>query len=474
MKEVISMLLPSYSEARKRTKSNSIKEFYMMDPLFSKIGNGRKYYIKTYGCQMNEHDTENIKAILDDLGFVECNDYLNADLVLLNTCSIRENAHNKAFGMLGRLKHVKQLNKSLIVGLCGCMAQEEVVVEEIMKKYKWIDFVFGTHNIHRLPYILNDLLVSGKQKIEVYSKEGNIVEGMPVKRENKYKAYVNIMYGCDKFCTYCIVPYTRGKQRSRCKDDIINEIIDLLENGYQEVTLLGQNVNAYGKDFSFSYNLENLLEDVAKTGIPRIRFMTSHPWDFTDGMINVIKKYDNIMPSIHLPVQSGSSKILKLMGRRYTKEDYLILFNKLKCIPNVSISTDIIVGFPSETDDDFNETLNLVDYCKFDNAFTFIFSPRVGTPAAKLKDITSLEEKERRLHILNEKVNTYFLENNKKMIGKKLKVLVDGVSDKENMLYGYTETNKLINFIGNLNLIGKIVEVEVTDAKTWSLDGKIV
>ena len=461
------MLLPNYAEARKRTKNNATKEFYNRNSEFCNLGLGKKYFVKTYGCQMNEHDTENIKAILDDLGFTETDNYTNADLVLLNTCSIRENAHNKAFGMLGRLKHIKQLNHNLIVGLCGCMAQEEVVIDEILKKYKWVDFIFGTHNIHRLPYILNDFLSVGKQRIEVYSREGNIVEGIPVKRENKFKAYVNIMYGCDKFCTYCIVPYTRGKQRSRIKDDIINEINDLIKNGYQEVTLLGQNVNAYGKDFSYDYNLENLLEDVAKTGIPRIRFMTSHPWDFTDGMLNVIKKYKNIMPSIHLPVQSGSSKILKLMGRRYTKEEYIKLFDKIKKIPNVSVSTDIIVGFP-------NETIDLVNYCKFDNAFTFIFSPRIGTPASKLEDLTTLEEKEKRLYILNEIVNKYFLENNQKMIGKIVKVLVDGISDKKGMLCGYTETNKLINFIGDEALIGKIVEVQVTDAKTWSLDGKLI
>lgn len=467
------MKLPDYKEARKRTNSIVEKENYEIDLSICNIGLGKKYFVKTYGCQMNEHDTENIKAMLEQLGFSEIDDYLKADLVLLNTCSIRENAHNKAFGMLGRLKHLKEEKKDLIVGLCGCMAQEEKVVEEIMHKYKWVNFVFGTHNIHRLPYILNESFNNKKQEIEVYSKEGNIVEGMPAKRANKYKAYVNIMYGCDKFCTYCIVPYTRGKQRSREKDDIIKEVKELKEAGYQEVTLLGQNVNAYGKDFSYKYNLENLLEDVSKTNIPRIRFMTSHPWDFTDGMIEVIKKYPNIMPAIHLPVQSGSSKILKLMGRKYTKEEYIELFDKLKTIPNVSISTDIIVGFPNESEEDFKETLDLVNYCKYDNAFTFIFSPRVGTPAAKLEDKVTLEEKEQRLYLLNETVNKYFLENNKKLLGQKVKVLVEGTSEKEGMLCGYTETNKLINFVGEDTLIGKIIEVEVTDAKTWSLDGKV-
>ena len=406
------------------------------------------------------------------MSFKEASDYEKADLVILNTCSIRENAHNKTFGMLGRLKHLKEENKNLVVGLCGCMAQEEKVVKDIMSKYKWVNFVFGTHNIHRLPFILSESFDTKKQEIEVYSKEGNIVEGIPVKRENKYKAYVNIMYGCDKFCTYCIVPYTRGKQRSRDKDDILKEINELVKEGYQEVTLLGQNVNAYGKDFDYDYNLENLLEDVSKTNIPRVRFMTSHPWDFTDGMLEVIKKYPNIMPAIHLPVQSGSSRILKLMGRKYTKEEYITLFDKIKKIPNVSVSTDIIVGFPNETEEDFNETLDLVNYCKYDNAYTFIFSPRENTPAAKMKDDVPLKVKEERLARLNETVNKYFLENNKKLVGKTVKVLLEGESEKKGMLFGYTDTNKLINVEADSNLIGKIIDVEVVEAKTWSLDGK--
>lgn len=466
------MLLPNYKEAQKRTKSEVKKEFYDISDSFKLLGLGKTYYVKTYGCQMNEHDSENIKAMLEQMSFKEASDYEKADLVILNTCSIRENAHNKTFGMLGRLKHLKEENKNLVVGLCGCMAQEEKVVKDIMSKYKWVNFVFGTHNIHRLPFILSESFDTKKQEIEVYSKEGNIVEGIPVKRENKYKAYVNIMYGCDKFCTYCIVPYTRGKQRSRDKDDILKEINELVKEGYQEVTLLGQNVNAYGKDFDYDYNLENLLEDVSKTNIPRVRFMTSHPWDFTDGMLEVIKKYPNIMPAIHLPVQSGSSRILKLMGRKYAKEEYITLFDKIKKIPNVSVSTDIIVGFPNETEEDFNETLDLVNYCKYDNAYTFIFSPRENTPAAKMKDDVPLKVKEERLARLNETVNKYFLENNKKLVGKTVKVLLEGESEKKGMLFGYTDTNKLINVEADSNLIGKIIDVEVVEAKTWSLDGK--
>ena len=298
------MILPDYSEAKKRGKEVVNKELYKIDDSLKNIGKNKTYFIKTYGCQMNEHDTENIKAMLEELSFTEVDDYEKADLVILNTCSIRENAHNKAFGMLGRLKHLKDDKKNLIIGLCGCMAQEVGVVDEILAKHKYVNFVFGTHNIHRLPFLINENMKTSKQTIEVYSKEGNIVEGMPVKRENKFKAYVNIIYGCDKFCTYCIVPYTRGKQRSRKKEDIIEEVKSLKEKGYKEVTLLGQNVNAYGKDIYDDYNLANLLSDVSDTGIERIRFVTSHPWDFTEEMVDIIASRDNIMPYIHLPLQS--------------------------------------------------------------------------------------------------------------------------------------------------------------------------
>ena len=467
------MNLPNYVDAKKRNNKDYKTVNYEVPSEYLNSFSGKTYYLKTYGCQMNEHDSENIAAMIESLGFKRIDDYEDADLVLLNTCSIRENAHNKAFGMLGRLKHIKETkNPSLIIGLCGCMAQEAGVVEEILKDYRFVNFVFGTHNLHELPSILTKAYETGSQTIEVYSKEGDLVEDMPVKRTNSYKAYVNIIYGCDKFCTYCIVPYTRGKQRSRKKEDILKEVRELVDDGYKEVTLLGQNVNAYGKDLYDDYGLGELLEDVSKTNIPRVRFMTSHPWDFTDRMIDVIAKYPNIMPSIHLPIQSGSSRILKLMGRRYTKEEYLELFDKIKSkIPGVMVSTDIIVGFPGEEDEDFKETLEIAEYCKYDNAFTFIFSKRENTPACKLKDNTSLSEKEERLQRLNEVVNHYFLENNKKLVGKTVEVLVEGISSKKNMYYGYSDTNKLINFTGDDLKIGDIVPVEIDSAKTWSLDG---
>ena len=468
------MNLPDYKEARSRTKKEYKRVEFIQDKVFSDKYKGKTFYLKTYGCQMNEHDSENIAALLVSLGFTRVDDYLDADLVLLNTCSIRENAHNKAFGMLGRLKHLKNEKHDLIIGLCGCMAQEASVVEEILRDYKFVNFVFGTHNLYQLPSILDKAIEENKQQIEVFSREGDLVEGLPVIRTNSYKAYVNIIYGCDKFCTYCIVPYTRGCERSRKHEDIIEEVKSLINEGYKEITLLGQNVNAYGKDLYDDYNLGDLLEEIALLDIPRVRFMTSHPWDFTDKMIEVIGKYSNIMPSVHLPVQSGSSRILKLMGRRYTKESYLELFHKIKnTVLGVSISTDIIVGFPGESEEDFLDTMQLVEECKFDNAFTFIFSKREGTPACKLEDNTSIEEKEERLQRLNSVVNKYFLENNKKLEGKVLKVLVEGISDKKNMYYGYSETNKLINFSSDKELlIGDIVEVEITSAKTWSLDGK--
>ncbi len=468
------MNLPNYKEARKREK-NYKRISYILDKDYIGKYSRKTYFLKTYGCQMNEHDSENIKALLEKMGFIEIEDYEHADLILLNTCSIRENAHNKAFGMLGRLKHLKEKRKDLIVGLCGCMAQEEGVIDQIMKKYKFVNFVFGTHNINHLPEIVDKAIIKNKQEIEVFSKEGDLIENMPVRRANSYKAYVNIIYGCDKFCTYCIVPFTRGGERSRRKEDILKEIDSLVKDGYQEVTLLGQNVNAYGKDLYDDYGLGDLLEDVSKTNIPRIRFTTSHPWDFTDKMIDIIAKYDNIMPSIHLPLQSGSSKILKLMGRRYTKESYLELFNKMKeKIPNVAISTDIIVGFPGETEEDFLETLEVVEHCKYDNAFTFIYSKRENTAAAKLKDEISQSEKENRLQRLNNIVNKYFLEKNKKLVGCTVEVLTEGKSPKkENLYYGYTKTNKLVNFDGQNIKEGELVSVKITDAKTWSLDGKV-
>ena len=467
--------MPQKEKARIRTNNKVETKNYKIPERLKKIGIGKTYFIKTYGCQMNVHDSENIKAILEDMGYKESETFEKADLILLNTCAIRENAHNKVFGMIGRIKHLKEERPDIIAGICGCMAQEEGVVDEILSKYKFLDIVFGTHNIHELPLVLEKHLKNRKLEVEVYSCEGDIIEDMPVKRDSKYKAWVNIMYGCDKFCTYCIVPYTRGKQRSRNPKDIIKEIEELKKEGYKEVTLLGQNVNAYGKDLDIDYDMTNLLEDVASTNIDRIRFVTSHPWDFTDKMIETISKHENIMPYIHLPLQSGSNRILKLMGRRYTKESYLKLFNKIKnTIKNVSITTDIIVGFPGETEEEFEDTIDVVNKCKFDSAFTFIFSPREGTPASKMEDNIPFNEKEERLYRLSKLINKYSKEANEKYLNKKVLVLLEGESSKKGSLMGYTDTMKLVNVKGKKDLIGEIVNVKITDVKSFSMDGEII
>lgn len=466
------MHLPDLKEARKRT--NQIVLEKTQEYAFPNCFQGKKYFLRTYGCQMNMHDSEEIRKYLELLGYTETTILEESDIVVLNTCAIRENAHDKVFGYLGRCKHLKREKPELLIAIGGCMSQEEGVVREIKTKHPYVDIVFGTHNIHELPHMI--LNAKQCQEIEVYSIEGDVYEGIEYSRDSKITAWVNIMYGCDKFCTYCIVPYTRGKQRSRRLENIVREVEDLKKAGYKEVTLLGQNVNAYGKDLEYGYDFKDLLESVANTHMERVRFVTSHPWDFTDGMIDVISKYENIMPYIHLPLQSGSDAILKKMGRRYTKSEYIALFQKIKeRIPSVSITTDIIVGFPNETEEDFLETLDVVDTCKFDSAFTFIYSPREGTPASLIEDFISMEEKENRLQRLNALVNRYSLENNKQLEGKVVPVLILGENEKDkNKIYGYTDTMKLININGSEDLIGKIVDVEIVSAKSFSLDGNVI
>ncbi len=467
------MKLPNMLDAKKRDKNKEVINYKYENVKIDKTLVGKKYFVRTYGCQMNEHDGERIKGILSNQGLIETEEMKEADLIILNTCAIRENAHDKVFGFMGLIKKMKEDRPDLLVGICGCMAQEESVVDVIMSKYKYVDFVFGTHNIDNMINVINERVKSNKQNIEVYSINGNVCEDMPVRRDSKYTAWVDIIYGCDKFCTYCIVPYTRGTQRSRKREDIISEVEKLKEEGYKEVTLLGQNVNAYGKDLYSDYTLANLLRDVSKTNIDRIRFVTSHPWDFTEDMINAISECDNVMPYVHLPIQSGSNRILKLMGRRYTKEEYLTLYNKIReKVKGVSITTDIIVGFPSESEEDFEETLDIVNTCKFDGAYTFIFSPREGTPASKLEDNTPISVKEERLQRLNKLVNQYSNLSNKNEVGKIHKCLVLGLSEKDDSKYmGYTENMKLVNIESEEDIIGKIVDVEIETAKSFSLDG---
>ena len=470
------MNLPNIKEARKRTKDKVEVSYdrYQIPDSIKNVGKDKKYTLLTYGCQMNVHDSENIAGIMEEMGYTKEEDMTKSDVIILNTCAIRENAHNKVVGILGRIKKLKEEREDLITIIGGCMPQEEKISNMLKEKYKWVDIVLGTHNIYDLPKLLEEVFNERKQNIEVYSIEGEIIEGLPVKRDSKYKAWVNIQYGCDKFCSYCIVPYTRGKQRSRLPIDILKEVKELKEKGYKEITLLGQNVNAYGKDLDIGYTMANLLEDTSKIGIERIRFVTSHPWDFTDEMIDIIAKYDNIMPYIHLPIQSGSNNILKKMNRRYTIEEYKELYYKIKNkIPGVSITTDIIVGFPNETKEDFEETLKVYNELKYDLAYTFIYSKREGTPASTMEDSISLEEKEKRLQRLNEVVNKYAKEANLKYLNKVVPVLIEGPSDKNNKLMGYTDTMKLVNIEADPSYIGKIVDVLITDVKTWSMEGVI-
>ncbi|WNF24556.1 tRNA (N6-isopentenyl adenosine(37)-C2)-methylthiotransferase MiaB [Mesobacillus jeotgali] len=469
---------PSLKDAKKRGKEEVKyhKDFDIPEE-FIGMGQGRKFYIRTYGCQMNEHDTEVMAGIFLGLGYEPTDSVEDANVILLNTCAIRENAENKVFGELGHLKHLKREKPDLLLGVCGCMSQEESVVNKILKTYNQVDMIFGTHNIHRLPNILQEAYMSKEMVVEVWSKEGDVIENLPKVRKGNIKAWVNIMYGCDKFCTYCIVPYTRGKERSRRPEDIIQEVRQLAAQGYQEITLLGQNVNAYGKDFTdIEYGLGDLMDEMRKIDIPRVRFTTSHPRDFDDHLIEVLAKGGNLMDHIHLPVQSGSTDVLKIMARKYTREQYLELVRKIKAaIPNVTLTTDIIVGYPNETDEQFEETMSLVREVGYESAYTFIYSPREGTPAAKMQDNVPMEVKKERLQRLNALVNEQSAQSMKKYQDQIVEVLVEGESkNNPDVLAGYTSKLKLVNFVGPKSAIGKIVKVKITDAKTWSLNGEMV
>ena len=467
------MNIPNLAVAADRKKVLVREEKLEMD--IKPIYKGKKYFLRTYGCQMNVHDSEEIKYYLESLGYEAVDELELADIVVLNTCAIRENAKDKVFGYLGRCKHLKKEKPDLIIAVAGCLMQKPNEIEEIHNRHKYIDIIIGTHNLNELPNLIEEANNKKIQNIEVYSNSDVVFENVKYNRDSKVSAWINIIYGCDKFCTYCIVPFTRGRERSRKMEEVLEEVRDLKEQGYIEVTLLGQNVNAYGKDLNLGYDFATLLEEVAKIGIPRIRFVTSHPWNFTDKMVDVIAKYDNVMPYVHLPIQSGSDDILRKMNRKYTIDEYKKLFDQIKSkVKNVAITTDIIVGFPNETDEDFEKTLDIVNYCKFDGAYTFIFSPREGTAAARMEDKVSMEVKEKRLQELNNLVNKYSLESNQKLVGKVVDVLVNGISEKDSSkVYGYTETMKLVNIVGGNDLIGKIVPVKITDAKSFSLDGEI-
>ncbi|KNZ40785.1 tRNA (N6-isopentenyl adenosine(37)-C2)-methylthiotransferase MiaB [Acetobacterium bakii] len=432
------------------------------------------YCIRTFGCQMNENDSEKLSGLLKAMGYTYEEDVYKAGLVILNTCSIRENADVRVFGNIGEFKTIKKTNPDLILAVCGCMMQQREIVEKIVKTYKQVDLVFGTHNLHLFPEMLNNYLVNGKRMVEVLTDSNTIIEDLPVDHRYPFKAFITIMNGCNNFCTYCIVPYTRGREVSRQPEKIIAEAKALAADGCVEITLLGQNVNSYGNDLGDNINFAILLRElntIEKLG--RIRFMTSHPKDLTDDVIDAIADCDKVCKYIHLPIQSGSTRILKAMNRKYTQADVIDRVAKIReKIPGIAITTDIIVGFPGETEEDFEETLKVIKICEFDSAFTFLYSIRTGTPAATMKDQIPEEIKHERLNRSLEILHEQSLGINQTYQDQLVTVLAEEPSrNKANRLTGRTETGKLVNFAGDPEDIGKIVLVKITDTKTFSLDG---
>ena len=442
-----------------------------------------KYYIETWGCQMNEEDSEKLSGMLKRLGYTRTEEKNEAGIILYNTCCVRENAENKVFGNLGQLKKLKEKNPDLIIGICGCMMQQEGMADKILKQFPYVNIIFGTHNAYKFPEYLNRVRTEGVQIKEIFNKEEEIVEGLPIDRQSDVKAFVTIMYGCNNFCTYCIVPFVRGRERSRKPEDIINEIKELVANGTKEVTLLGQNVDSYGKTLEEEDKMTfaELLRAVNEIdGLERIRFMTSHPKDISDEVIYAMRDCDKVCEFLHLPVQCGSTKLLKKMNRHYSKEDYLRIVEKAKAeVPNIAFSTDIMVGFPGETEEDVEDTLDVIRQVRYDNAFTFIYSKRTGTPAAKMEDQIPEDIKHKRFNRVLELVNEISKENNTTHQDEVVEILVEGKSKTDDTKFtGRTRQNKLVNFSvkdPNADLIGKLVNVKITEAAlSFSLNGEMV
>ena len=435
----------------------------------------KKYHLITYGCQMNLHETEKIAGILTDFGYENTETESDADIIVFNTCCIRENAEQKAEGNIGALKSLKKNNKNLIIAVGGCMTQQRDYAEKLFNEFPFIDIIFGTHNLEKFRDLLEKRLSGQKRIIDVWDKEGDIIEGTPKTRTSYPNAWVNIMYGCNNFCSYCIVPYVRGRERSRKPEFIIKECEELIKKGYKEITLLGQNVNSYGKDLGYT-DFADLLEKVAKIdGKFRLRFMTNHPKDFSYKLVDVIKNNSKICRQIHLPVQAGSNRILKLMNRKYTREDYLEKISYLRnSIPEIAITTDIMVGFPTETEEDFLDTFDLMKRVRYSGAFTFIYSPRVGTPAAKMEGQVDPETSKHRIMKLIDEQNSENRRKSKEYIGKTIEILCEGYDEKKDKLLGRDEFGRMAYFSGNKSLIGEFVNVKIYKTGGISLLGEIV
>ena len=447
---------------------NNNEQFFIMN------GRRKTYHILTYGCQMNEHDSEKISGMLTSIGYVESDDDKKADLVIFNTCLIRENAELKVFGKLGEVKGLKRDNPDMLVAVCGCMMQNQETREKVLKKFSFVDIIFGTNTIHELPVLIYNSEINKRKSVDIVDNSELIFEDMPKQRKFKYKALVNITYGCNNFCTYCVVPYVRGREKSREPNDIIEEIKTLAQDGCKEVTLLGQNVNSYGSNLENKFTFANLLYEINKIdGIERIRFMTSHPKDLTDDLINAIKECDKVCNHVHLPVQAGSNDVLRRMNRKYTKEHYLNLVEKLKAaVPEIAITTDIIVGFPGETEEDFQETIEIVKKAEYDSAFTFLYSVREGTKAATMDNQVPDSVKHERFDKLLDILYPIVLEKNQKCIDKEYSVLVESADDGK--LTGRTEHFRLVHFKGDESLVGEIVNVKITNVKTFHMEGELV
>lgn len=435
-------------------------------------GRTPKAYVETYGCQQNEADSERIRGMLAESGYEICQEAEGADVVVMNTCAIRENANQRVFGNLGALTHTKRRHPDQKIFLCGCMAGQEVVTTRVKKSFPHVDGVFSTHHLWQFPEILFKILTTGKRQFCIADEAGSIAEGLPVVRSSTLKSWVSIMYGCNNFCTYCIVPYVRGRERSRKPEDILAECKELVASGCKEITLLGQNVNSYGKDLDCGVDFADLLAQIAQIeGDFLIRFMTSHPRDASEKLFDTMAKYDKIAKQLHLPFQSGSSRVLKAMNRHYDRDKYLEKVNYAKSVmPDLVLTSDVIVGFPGETEEEFEETISLIEAVRYDALFTFIFSPRPGTPAAKIEDPTPKEDKSRRFDKLCAVQNRISEEIHHSYEGKTFRCLVDG-RDKD-QLTARTEGGRLVRFAGDDSLIGTYQNITITGHNTWSLIGE--
>lgn len=459
------------------------RQFYYMakakklvEELEQKLGHKPSFHVATFGCQMNARDSEKLTGILEQIGYVET-DSEDADFVLYNTCTVRENANNKVYGHLGYLHNKKKKNPHMMIALCGCMMQEEHVVETIRRKYQFVDLVFGTHNIYKFAELLVQAFLTRQMVVEIWEDTDQIVENLPVERKYPFKSGVNIMFGCNNFCSYCIVPYVRGRERSRQPEDILQEIRNLVADGVVEVMLLGQNVNSYGKNLSEPMTFAQLLTEVEQIpGLQRIRFMTSHPKDLSDELIEVLAHSSKICRHLHLPLQSGSTRILEKMNRRYTKEDYLMLVDKIReKIPDMAITTDIIVGFPGETEEDFLETMDVVEKVQYDSAFTFIYSRRTGTPAASMEGQVPEEVVKDRFDRLLKRVQEISAQKAGCYTGQVVEVLVEGENEHDAALVtGRMSNNSIVHFAADASLIGSLVQVRLTECKGFYYIGEMV